>query len=230
MDDGVTTKHGRVHDAILRKAFSDDVQGGDRLVERELAKELGVSRIPVRDALTKLVARGILVGGEKGQGAFVRRYSPDDVRQLYEYREMLEGGAAMAAARSAIDSDLLRMSMICDEMAAQADQFESARWRELDRKFHVTMAESGRNQRVINALEPLLIECFFMFYAPSEAGVDETDEVRGAIPVRVVQEHREVLRLIQRRDAAGAEKAVREHICWVGDLANRLAIAAELKA
>jgi DNA-binding GntR family transcriptional regulator len=218
-----------LYNAIVRKVFSGSVNAGQRLVERELASEFGVSRIPVREILARLVTQGILVGGEKGQGVFVRRYSGEDIRQLYEFREIQEAGAGAAAARHANESDLLRMAMICDEMEAAIDDFESPRWRDLDHKFHLALAEASHNPRIVSVMKGLLVECFFMFYAPSDERVD-TSDARHAIAVRVVEEHRTLIETIRQRDDERAAQMAQGHINWVGDIARRLYIAEELKA
>lgn len=76
---------------------SGHVQPGARVVETQLAARLGVSRIPVREALGRLRGQGLLVSDGHGRGMRLRQYSLDDITNFYDYREMLEGGAARAA-------------------------------------------------------------------------------------------------------------------------------------
>jgi len=223
-----TRQNDRLYNAIVHKVFSREVNAGQRLVERELATELNVSRVPVRETLAKLVAQGILVGGAKGQGVFVRQYSAEDVRQLYEFRLILEAGAAATAAEAGTESELLRMEMICDEMEAEIEHFESPRWRDLDHKFHETLGAASGNQRIINVIKSMLVECFFMFYAPSDAPVD-SPEMQSAIAERVIFEHRTIVEAIRSQDASAAADAAKVHVNWVGDLARRVCIAQELK-
>ena len=112
---------GPVYDRLVNMIFHGRFAPGDKLVEEELAAALGVSRVPIRETLAKLVGQGLLVGGSRGQGVRMREYGIEEVRQLYEYREPLEGIAAAAAARRATSSDLTRMEIICQQAEREID-------------------------------------------------------------------------------------------------------------
>src|SRR4030081_449705 len=85
----------------LRDAISDGrIAGGERVREEEVARNLGVSRTPVREALQRLHQRGLLVFGA-GRGLTVASLSQHQVLQLYAMREILEGSAARFAAEHA---------------------------------------------------------------------------------------------------------------------------------
>src|SRR5262245_9135311 len=85
----------------LRQALRAGIyQPGDRLREEEVAKRLKVSRTPVREALSRLVSKG-LVEPAGGRGLIVRRLSTAEVLELYAMREILEGAAARLAAQHA---------------------------------------------------------------------------------------------------------------------------------
>src|SRR2546427_9902876 len=85
---------------VIRQAILDGrLEPGRRLKEEELARELGISRTPVREALLILQAEGLVVG-TPNRGAIVRAHDSDDLRDLYDLRALLEGhGARLAAAR-----------------------------------------------------------------------------------------------------------------------------------
>src|SRR4051812_7685472 len=92
-----TTRRGRVVEAILHSIFVGAYRGGDRLVEEELADTLGVSRTPVREALGELVGIG-LVTVKPNHGAVVRPFGPQQIRELFHVRQVLEAEAARLAA------------------------------------------------------------------------------------------------------------------------------------
>ena len=95
-------KSNAIYDRVVDMIFCGRFAPGAKLVEEELAAALGVSRVPVRETLAKLVGQGLLGGGGKGQGV-AREYTVEEVRQ-YEYREALEGRRA-AAERGATATD-----------------------------------------------------------------------------------------------------------------------------
>src|SRR3954464_13472158 len=90
----------------LRDAISDGrIAGGERVREEEVARNLGVSRTPVREALQRLQQRGVLVLGA-GRGLVVPRLSQQQVIELYAMREILEGSAARFAALHASAAEI----------------------------------------------------------------------------------------------------------------------------
>ena len=92
--------------ARLRELIITDVlRAGQKLVDRDLAERLGVSRTPVREALGRLAMMG-LVEARSRQGYYVREYSAKEVTDLYEIRKVLEVYAARLAARNAQPSHL----------------------------------------------------------------------------------------------------------------------------
>src|SRR5215470_2422704 len=90
----------------LRDAISDGrIAGGERVREEEVARNLGVSRTPVREALQRLQQRGLLVVGA-GRGLIVAELTHLQVVELYGMREILEGSAARFAAQHASDTEI----------------------------------------------------------------------------------------------------------------------------
>jgi DNA-binding GntR family transcriptional regulator len=200
-----------IYESVAQAVFSGRFAPGDRLVEQGLADELGVSRIPVREALGKMVAQGVLVGGKKHQGVWMREYSPEEIRQLYEFRGLLEAGVAGAAAEMATKSDIMHLEIICEQMEAEAvDIYGTDRWGELDHRFHETLAEAGRNERYARALKSLLAECHYVLFYPSRrslAGL--TDDQIAKRVQSTIDEHRELLDLVRQGKVEEAEKCAR---------------------
>src|SRR5436190_2563510 len=103
---------------LIREAILDGrLPPGQRLKEEELARELGISRTPVREALLILQAEG-LVDAAPNRGAVVRSHDGDDLEDLYQLRALLEGHAARRAAASISDDAL-------DSLRASCKRFES---------------------------------------------------------------------------------------------------------
>ena len=208
-----TTNSDSIYDRVVQHIFfSGHVTPGSKVVEKKLADHLGVSRIPIRETLRQLSGQGLLVSDHNGQGARLRNYTAEDIRQLYELRELLEGGAARAAARSATDTDVARMEMICDQTAAEVGDYGSKKWADLDHAFHDALADACHNERIARALKQLLMECHYVFYLyPSHyARPKPSPEVAKARMQDVLNDHQTLLRLIRAGDADGAEKKARE--------------------
>jgi DNA-binding GntR family transcriptional regulator len=105
-----------LRDAIL----GGDLKPGQRLAQVELSEELGVSRIPLRDALRRLEAEG-LVTIDRRRGARVSSLTADDVQEIYEMRMLLEGDCARRAISSLGDDDVERLVRLSEEMDRTAD-------------------------------------------------------------------------------------------------------------
>jgi DNA-binding GntR family transcriptional regulator len=210
-----------VYDRVLKFLFgSGAVEPGGRVVETQLAAQLGVSRIPVREALGRLRGQGLLVSDGRGRGMRLRRYSTEDIANFYDYREVLEGGAARAAARRATPQDIARLVEITerqDELATGA-AFELPEWQASDHAFHVAVADAGHNERVIRGLQHLLAELHGIFYGPMHhhfaAARGRTLERSEAIEhaLFALREHRSILSAVRSGDADLAERRARRHI------------------
>lgn len=179
-----------------------------------MAAWLGVSRVPVRESLAKMAAQGMLINGEKGHGMRLRRYTLDEVRHLYEYRELLEGGAARAAATSGTSTDLARMEIVCEQAEQLIGQGRLAEWADLDMQFHLALALAGRNDRIVPALKTLVVECGYLFFVvpnPLCRGTDGNPaEEAAAIQRSAHEKHRELLELIRHKLPDEAEAFARQ--------------------
>jgi DNA-binding GntR family transcriptional regulator len=100
--------------ALRERILSGGMPPGERLVEGKLSEELGVSRMPVREALRQLAAEG-LVTIEPRRGASVTSFSPQQMRELVEVRATLEGLNAKLAAQRHDDQQIAEMERILEE-------------------------------------------------------------------------------------------------------------------
>ncbi len=137
----------------LRDAIADGrIAVGERVREEEIARELGVSRTPVREALQRLQQRGLLVFGN-GRGLVVAELSQHQVLQLYAMREILEGSAARFAAQHATAADVAILYRLQKELAeAKPDALLLVT---LNRRFHQAIYEAAHNQYLMQTLNML---------------------------------------------------------------------------
>jgi GntR family transcriptional regulator, vanillate catabolism transcriptional regulator len=223
-----------VYNRILEHVFSGELAPGTKVIEGQLARQLGVSRIPIRESLRRMVGQGLLTSEGNGGGIRMRDYAPEDLRQLFEMREVLEGGIARAAARAATPTDLSQLEMICAK-AEQCivDQESRERWGELDHTFHAALADASHNRRMADALKTLLTECHFLFYVfPSKAREQQQQPSPEEVARRrrrvLTEEHRPLLELIGKRDVEGAVELASRSIREGGQRTIQTFIASKL--
>lgn len=187
------------YDRLLDEIRHGTLPPGARLREVELAERLNISRTPVREAIRRLEADG-LVEHLPRQGASLRRLAYAEVMELYEMRAVLEGTAARLAARAASELELRELSDINLEMTDSASPSDIVR---LNRQFHAALINAAKNrylQRAIGAMgrTMLILGQSTLF-----------DPVRIA---SAAQEHDTLLRALRARDGMAAESAMRAHI------------------
>ena len=139
----------------LRDAIrSGLLKPGDRLMEIQVAKELGVSRTPVREASRRLEAEGMVVMVPR-RGTYVSSMSLRDINDVFEIREALETLAAGLAAERITDEELdelERIMVTMDEMVQQGKLDELVA---MDIRFHEQIYAASRNVKLVNILSNL---------------------------------------------------------------------------
>jgi DNA-binding GntR family transcriptional regulator len=180
-------------------------RAGDRLREEEVAQRLKVSRTPVREALSRLAARGF-VEPAGGRGLIVRNLDISEVLELYAMREIMEGAAARLAAAhaSAPEVDALRDIEQALAEASKTDAAEMAReMARLNRAFHQAVCRAARNRYLDNASREL--QDWISLLGPT------TFTVTGR-PSTSHGEHLAIIDAIAARDGDNAEQLARAHI------------------
>jgi len=200
----IDSVYSRLRDLIL----SNQLRAGQKLVDRDLAEQLGVSRTPVREALGRLAMMG-LVEARSRRGYYVRQYTAEEMSDLYEFRQILEVNAARLAAQNATSSHLREFEeiLIKSEKLA-ADQANHAKTVALDLEIHDLIARSSGNASLHQAIHNLMdkVMCFIW--------VDWVD-ASIADPASIAAAHREHQGLIERiiaKDADGAAELPGVHI------------------
>src|SRR4051794_14226197 len=185
----------------LRDAISDGrIVGGERVREEEVARNLGVSRTPVREALQRLQQRGILVLGP-GRGLLVAQLGHEQVVELYAMREILEGSAARFAAMNASLAEIATLYQLQEGLrTAEGDDMLHIT---LNRRFHQAIYEAAHNRYLTQTLESL--NDSFALLRSSTFRLP--DRRRNSDDER----HR-IIAAIEKRDPDLAEKEAREHI------------------
>ncbi|TWT65322.1 GntR family transcriptional regulator [Allorhodopirellula solitaria] len=143
------------YEFIRAKLANGDYSPGRRLVNRALAEQIGVSVIPVREAISRLVSEG-LVEHVRGAGAYVRQVNRQELNNLYVLREALESCAAAEAAQHITEDQLDELDHILDRAKQTAKQIcaqpkersnrrQLDRWMDDEQQFHELLIEASRN-------------------------------------------------------------------------------------
>ncbi|WP_134494533.1 GntR family transcriptional regulator [Microvirga pakistanensis] len=173
---------------------------GDRLREEEVAQRLKVSRTPVREALGRLMAKG-LVEPAGGRGLIVRSLDMAEVLELYAMREILEGAAARLAAQHASPPEIDALRDLEQSFEAHLD--DATEMARLNRVLHDTIVRAARNRYLDIALQEL--QDGISLLGPTTFSV-------GGRPSTAAEEHRALIEAIAARDADRAERLARSHI------------------
>ncbi|HEX7548624.1 MAG TPA: GntR family transcriptional regulator [Candidatus Methylomirabilis sp.] len=178
-----------------------------RLLELSLAREMGTSRAPVREALSQLEREGLVVK-EPNRGARVVELTEEMVREVASLRGLLEGFAASLAAERLTPTEFKTLDAILLDMDGAAQQGEYARLVELDYQFHAFICRASGHRTlyetwtVISGKVRLYLSTTNLMYRDLKA---------------VVRGHGEILAALRSRDTARANRVMQEHL---GEMLN----------
>jgi DNA-binding GntR family transcriptional regulator len=197
---------------LIRQAIVDGrLPPGRRLKEEELARELGISRTPVREALLMLHAEG-LVDVAPNRGAAVRSHSAQDLDDLYQLRAVLEGYATRRAATRLSDEAIAGLRESCERFEGLLDAPTEIDMTELVREnlvFHQTILDSAGSARLASmvrqVIELPLVYRSYVWYSPAQQRIS-------------AHYHRQITRALEGRDADRAELIMKEHVFEARDL------------
>ncbi len=145
---------GQAYKIIKEAIISLKLEPGERLREVALAKELGISATPVKGALARLEQEGF-VEITRFRGARVAGIDDQDVRDIFELRELLEGAAAKKAALNFSAEDLLKGEALLEAMREAYNISDIQSYAKPSRDFHYLLIEKFGNQKMIRVLKTL---------------------------------------------------------------------------
>jgi DNA-binding GntR family transcriptional regulator len=202
---------------IRQKLACGELAPGTRLVNRTLAAEIGVSVIPVREALHRLASAG-LVDQVPGAGAFVRKVDPQELDDLYVLRDAIESCAAGEAAKHATREQLQALSDVVSEVEQiaaevakrsnkQATKTQFHRWLDLEGQFHDLIFEASRNRLLARvAGEHRAVSRIF------EAQRDSHELLTAELALTTCEGKRELVEALQQGDAEQAKQSMSQQI------------------
>ncbi|MFD1198248.1 GntR family transcriptional regulator [Brucella gallinifaecis] len=189
----------QVTERLRSKILSGELAIGQRLRQEQLAAELGVSRVPVREALNQLEAEGLILV-EANKGAVVKGISVEALSEMYELRAHIEEWLIALAIPRASEADYESAARILDEMLSESSPVH---WTSQNWKFHETLYRPSARTQSLDMLDRLYKNTYRHFPVP----------VRFTLGIEAMDtEHRELLALYKAKDIVAAQKYLRQHI------------------
>jgi DNA-binding GntR family transcriptional regulator len=188
-------------DRLSREILSGRTDPGERLVEEQLTRRLGISRAPVREALRLLAQQG-LVEHIPRRGVRVATLSDDDVRELYDVRDVLE---RHAVANIRPGADLSGLTAALESMRKATEAGDRLAVADAHRRFHVEVVTLGGNRQLSILYESVLVR--LQLYM----AVNLRREAEIAEPSDGVHRHERLLAAVQEGDAVAIMAALSAH-------------------
>lgn len=211
----------RVYQHLREAILTDQLPPGTELSEVALAQELGVSRGPIREAMGRLAAEG-LVTVRPRRGSVVRSLTTDELIDAYQVREALEAMAVRLAVPRLSKADIARLDGLVEKMTALVTAQDIDQFFHANVEFHEYFCRHSGNQKLLSVYQSLMGEMGRL--------QQQSLALRGD-PKQSVIEHRAILRAVKRGDIEAAARAAADHVRVPAEnLRRRLAIANEPKA
>lgn len=193
----------------LRKAIVEgSLRPGERIPEQELAKQFGISRSPIREALRELSMEG-LVTISANRGASVANPSSQDIHELYGIRTALESLAVRWAVDRITEQEIAHLTCLRQRLeAARPETSRHIAWNdflETDLEFHRVLVEASRSRRLSSMLRTLHSQVRLVM----NLGTQTLDARRHS---QIVEEHRRILEAVKARDKALTQHLIEEHL------------------
>lgn len=209
MNDPITSValYQQVAIRLRKRIYRRELTPGERIDEKRLCDEFGISRTPLREALKVLDADG-LVNLMPRRGCFVAELSREQLSELFPVMAVLEGLIAREAVDHASDDDYRELVAMHEELERTAAAGDVDRYYEANFAFHQRVQDLSRNrylQRVARDLRKLL-------YLARHAQLRKPGRLQESL-----QEHRTIMAAFRTHDANSAERAMREHLTRQGD-------------
>lgn len=198
------------YSCIISMILKNQIRPGESILETELAKTLNVSRTPVRQALGRLIAEGLLEKKRK-KGCVIPFPTPEGAQQVFEARKILETEAVRTAARNASQKDIKKLGLILDAEANALSTYNKEAYWLANEKYHFGIMKAAKNIyierycRHIFRMSSMYIFFFDSFYT-------RTNKLN--IPPRQKSpiQHIQILDAIEKGEQDTAAELMKEHI------------------
>jgi DNA-binding GntR family transcriptional regulator len=196
------TLHQTVAERIYQMIIKGELSMGQKLIEAELCDTLGVSRTPLREALRSLSSEG-LIELIPNKGAFIRKPSIDEIREMFEAMSILEGLCGRIALDNMTARDLQKLEEFHERLEEQYAVQDIKKYAQTNLKFHTYLREMLNNEtlgKILNGLRrKILMFRYRQLYLNGR--FDES-----------IKEHRHIIQAFRKRDPFAVEHAMKLHL------------------
>jgi len=192
----------RAYRLIRHKLITLELPPKTAIDEQVLMQDLELGRTPIREALQRLAAEGLVMVAPR-RGMFVADISITDLQKIFEMRMVLEGFCARLAAERATEAQLAAMEALVQDLDRVPDDKDGKALMAVDEQFHELLYQAADNELLADTLRRLLAQSLRIWYLV----LDRLDGVRAAM-----EQHIAITRALEARDGALAETIVQEHI------------------
>jgi DNA-binding GntR family transcriptional regulator len=200
------TLFAHVYDVLRRAIVTGDLQPGQRVNEAEVARQMRISRGPVREAIRRLEQAGLLVSSPR-RGTVVVSLSAEDVEEVYTLRADLESRAVQRSIGRLSDADLRELERLLGVMEAASAAGDTPTLLDADIAFH---------QNIVNAAGWKQLQRMWESLNPRTLTMYTIQTLVKWSPHMHAERHRPILDALIARDAQAARQAMRQHILGVG--------------
>lgn len=198
---GYRTKAEIVYNILLEKITNGEYKPGEKLVIRRLTKDLGVSEIPIREAIKNLEAEGY-VSHDANKSVTICKMGIDDLDDFFHIRGVLEGYATRESIDHLTEKDISELKEINNEMRQACMDGDTSRFSELNQTFHLRIYKNNPNQVLVN-----LIKDLWRKWSITKR-VFSTNTLRMS---HSIDDHDKIISLIEKKEYEAVEFFVREH-------------------
>ena len=192
----------RVYEILKKSIVFQEISPGEKIDEEAIAKQLGVSRTPIRETLCRLENEGIVKVVPR-RGAFVVKHSREKITEILMVREVLEGFAARLAVDH-VDGKLTdKMKSLFNQFSGSDIREQSKDYTQADLEFHNLIIKASRNDLLINIMNTLNDHIQMLRI--------QTVSHEGRMEQSLV-EHFKIIQAMEQKDHSSAEYLMREHI------------------
>ena len=207
-----TNLRDQTYDIIKNMIILREIEPGKKINEEHIAKEIQVSRTPIREALCRLENEGIVKIIPR-RGAFVSDLTETNVREILLIREVLEGLVVRLAVENMDEKTLEKLRKALEKVSTLSEKDRDLiNYTRSEVDFHALLLSASNNQMLKNMME--MVNAHLQIIRLRTVVIPERAK-------RTVKEHQQILKAIENGDATSAEELMRKHIRSVREVALR---------
>lgn len=200
--------HKLVYNKFREYILTGVLKPGERLIENDISKRLQISKTPIREAIRELSQEGLIVHNTR-RGITVIDFDESDVEEIIVLRAELEGLGMRLAVPNLTEEDISSLNGIVDVLAEAAKSSDYLNLAKKDMEFHRFLMDRSRNSRLVKAWVTIASQMQVLL---------QMIDFYSLSPGYSEKNHRAIMKVLQARDAAGAEARIKEHIFMSRDL------------